>query len=124
LDVERSLETTPEENLRMAYDTIAHLQDHGLEVLVDLEHALDAFCARREMGAPCDSDFAARTRDYFQQVVAQCAAQQVSRIVLCDTTGGASPEEVTALFAQLTRDFSTAKFGFHGHTDRGLGVAN
>jgi 2-isopropylmalate synthase len=124
LDVERSLETTPEENLRMAYETIAHLQDHGLEVLVDLEHAMDASQARREMGAPCDPDFAARTRDYFQKIVAQCAQQQVSRIVICDTTGGASPEEVTGLFTQLTRDFPAAQFAFHGHTDRGLGVAN
>jgi 2-isopropylmalate synthase len=124
LDVERSLETTPEENLRMAYETIAHLQDQDLEVLVDLEHAMDAFWARREMGLSCDPDFAARTRDYFQQVVAQCAAQQASRIVLCDTTGGASPDEVTALFTQVTRDFPASRFGFHGHTDRGLGVAN
>ena len=56
LDVERSLETTPEENLRMALDTIACLQDHGLEVLVDLEHAMDAACGRRENGKPCDPD--------------------------------------------------------------------
>ena len=124
LDVERSLETTPEENLRMARETIACLQDAGLEVLVDLEHAMDAACARREMGKPCDAEFAGRTRDYFNQVVGQCAAQQVSRIVVCDTTGGASPEEVTSLFAQLTRDFPASQFAFHGHTDRGLGVAN
>ena len=124
LDVERSLETTPEENLRMAWETIAHLQDEGLEVLVDLEHAMDAFCARREMGLPCDPDFAARTRDYFQQVVARCATQKASRIVICDTTGGASPEEVASLFTELRRDFPAAHFGFHGHTDRGLGVAN
>src|SRR4051794_22908667 len=57
LDVERSLETTPDENLRMAYDTIACLQDHGLEVLVDLEHAMDAACGRRENGHACDPDF-------------------------------------------------------------------
>ncbi|HEY2857875.1 MAG TPA: alpha-isopropylmalate synthase regulatory domain-containing protein [Terracidiphilus sp.] len=124
LDVERSLETTPEENLRMACETIAHLQEKGLEVLVDLEHAMDASQARREMGQPCDPDYAARTLDYFQQVVTQCAAQQVSRIVICDTTGGASPEEVAAVFTQLKRDFPAAHFGFHGHTDRGLGVAN
>jgi 2-isopropylmalate synthase len=124
LDVERSLETTPEENLRMAYETVAYLQDHGLEVLVDLEHAMDAYCARREMGAPCDPDFAARTRAYFQQIVAQCVQQKASRIVICDTTGGASPEEVASLFTQLHRDFPAAQFGFHGHTDRGLGVAN
>jgi 2-isopropylmalate synthase len=124
LDVERSLETTPKENLRMAFETIEYLQDHGLEVLVDLEHAMDAVCGRREMGVLCEPDFGARTRDYFDQIVAQCAEQRVSRIVVCDTTGGASPEEVTSLFTRLTREFPGAQFGFHGHTDRGLGVAN
>ena len=47
LDVERSLETTPEENLLMAYETIECLHQNGLEVLVDLEHAMDANCGRR-----------------------------------------------------------------------------
>ncbi|HEY3703760.1 MAG TPA: alpha-isopropylmalate synthase regulatory domain-containing protein [Terracidiphilus sp.] len=124
LDVERSLETTPEENLRMACDTIAYLQDHGLEVLVDLEHAMDAFCSRREMGIASDHEYGSRTLDYFHRMVEQCVTQRVSRIVLCDTTGGASPEEVTSAFTQLTRQFPAANFGFHGHTDRGLGVAN
>lgn len=124
LDVEKSLETTPEENLLMARETISYLQDHGLEVIVDLEHALDAFCGRRECGQPCDPTYRAATLDYFRQVVAQCAEQQVSRIVLCDTTGGANPEEVAALFAELTATHRAASFGFHGHTDRGLGVAN
>ena len=124
LDVERSLETTPEENLRMAYDTVAYLQDHGLEVLVDLEHAMDAACGRREFGQPCDSDFRARSLDYFQQMVAQCARQRASRIVVCDTTGGATPEEVAHVIGDLVRDYPDAHFGFHGHTDRGFGVAN
>ena len=124
LDVERSLETTPEENLHMAYDTIACLQDHGLEVLVDLEHAMDASCGRREFGLPCDPDFRVRTLDHFHQIIAQCAGQQVSRIVVCDTTGGATPEEVAHVLGGLVRDYPQARFGFHGHTDRGFGVAN
>jgi len=124
LDVAKSLETTPEENLLMARETIAYLQDNGLEVLVDLEHALDASCGRRENGEVCDSDFAKRSLDYFHQMVAQCVGQKVSRIILCDTTGGASPEEVTQLFTGLTRAYPESHFGFHGHTDRGLGIAN
>lgn len=124
LDVARSLETTPEENLRMAHDTIAYLQDHGLEVIVDLEHAMDAACGRREMGIACDAEEAARSRDYLLRLAAQCAAQKASRIVICDTNGGASPEEVSQLFTHLTRDVPEGRFGFHGHTDRGLGVAN
>jgi 2-isopropylmalate synthase len=124
LDVEKSLETTPEENLLMARETVAYLQDHGLEVIIDLEHAMDAFCGRRECGQPCDPAYRAATLDYFRQVVAQCVEQNVSRTVICDTTGGANPEEVSALFTELTTTHPGANFGFHGHTDRGLGVAN
>jgi 2-isopropylmalate synthase len=98
LDVMMSLETTPEENLLMAFETIACLQDNGLEVFVDLEHAMDANCGRRENGTPCDADFNKRSLDYFHQLTAQCVRQKVSRIVVCDTTGGASPEEVSEVF--------------------------
>lgn len=124
LDVILSLETTPEENLLMAYETIACLQNHGLEVLVDFEHAMDANCGRRENGNLCDGDFNHRSLDYFHQLTDQCITQKVSRIVLCDTTGGANPEEVTNVFQALTKTYPGANFGFHGHTDRGLGVAN
>jgi len=124
LDVLMSLETTPEENLLMAQETIACLQDHGLEVIVDFEHAMDANCGRRENGNLCDADFSRRTLDYFQQLTSQCVSQKVSRIVICDTTGGANPEEVTNVFKGLTRTYPEVSFGFHGHTDRGLGIAN
>jgi 2-isopropylmalate synthase len=124
LDVIRSLETTPEENLLMAYETIACLQDHGLEVIVDFEHAMDANCGRRENGNRCDADFNQRSMDYFEQLTAQCVSQHVSRIVVCDTTGGANPEEVSGVFGRLTSTYPGIGFGFHGHTDRGLGIAN
>jgi 2-isopropylmalate synthase len=124
LDVERSLETTPEENLLMTRETVDFLQQHGLEVLVDLEHAMDASCGRRENGNPTDAEFTKRSLDYFRQLTEQCVRQKVSRIVVCDTNGGASPEEVSQVITRLIRDFPSAQFGFHGHTDRGLGIAN
>jgi 2-isopropylmalate synthase len=124
LDVMRSLETTPEENLLMAYETVACLQDHGLEVIVDLEHAMDAVCGRRENGEDCDRDFSQLSLDYFHRMTEQCVRQQVSRLVVCDTTGGANPEEVAEAIGGLARTYPETGFGFHGHTDRGLGVAN
>jgi 2-isopropylmalate synthase len=124
LDVEKSLETTPEENLRMAWETIDCLQENGLEVIIDLEHAMDANCGRRECGKPCDADFHRRSLDYFRQLTEQCVRQEASRIVVCDTNGGASPEEVTNVIVDLVRTYRNASFGFHGHTDRGLGIAN
>jgi 2-isopropylmalate synthase len=124
LDIQRSLETTPEENLLMAYETIECLHDNGLEVIVDFEHAMDAHCGRGEYGKPSDSDFSKRSLDYFQQIAAQCVQQKVSRLVICDTTGSSSPEEVSQVIGGLIRTYPEGKFGFHGHTDRGLGVAN
>ncbi len=124
LDVERSLGTTPEENLLMAWETIEYLHANGLEVFIDLEHAMDANCGRCENGVLCDADYNKRSLEHFRQLTEQCVRQRVSRIVLCDTNGGASPEEVTQVFEGLARDFPQAKFGFHGHTDRGFGVAN
>ena len=124
LDITRSLETTPEENLLMAYETIECLHQNGLEVFVDLEHAMDANCGRRENGSECDPDFSKRSLEYFHELTAQCVRQQVSRVVVCDTTGGACPEEVAQVIGGLTRDYPNTRFGFHGHTDRGLGIAN
>jgi 2-isopropylmalate synthase len=124
LDVERSLETTPDENLSMAWETIDCLQANGLEVMVDLEHAMDANCGRRENGVLCAPDFHDRSLDYFHQLTEQCVRQKVSRIVVCDTTGGASPEEVADVMGGLVHKYPNGQFGFHGHTDRGLGVAN
>jgi 2-isopropylmalate synthase len=124
LDVEKSLECTAEESLLMAKETVDYLQDQGIEVFVDFEHAMDACCERREKGMACDPEFNKRSLDYFDQLTRQCVEQGVNRIVICDTNGGASPEEVAQVFASLRKDFPGAKFGFHGHTDRGLGEAN
>ncbi len=112
LDIAKSLETTPEANLLMVSETIQYLQENGLEVLVDFEHAMDAACGRRENGNPCDADLKARSLDYFHQVVGQCVRDQVSRLVICDTTGGASPEEVAHVIGELARSASRGSVRF------------
>ena len=82
LDVKMSLETTPEENLLMAWETIACLQDNGLEVIVDLEHAMDAMCGRRENGEACDEDFRSAQPGVLPPDDGAVRGQQVSRIVV------------------------------------------
>jgi 2-isopropylmalate synthase len=57
-------------------------------------------------------------------MIGQSVRQQVSRLVICDTTGGAGPEEVAQAISDLSKAHPGATFGFHGHTDRGLGIAN
>ena len=124
LDVANSLGASPEENLRMTWETVDHLQQNGLEVFIDYEHAMDAWSGRRENGEADSAEGAAQSREYLRQLVGQSAEQRVSRLVICDTNGGAAPDEVAAAFREFGTAFPEAKFGFHGHTDRGLGVAN
>ena len=76
LDIAKSLETTPEENLLMTSETIQCLQDNGLEVFVDFEHAMDAACGRRENGNLCDDDLKKRSLDYFHQMVASASIRK------------------------------------------------
>src|ERR1017187_5287402 len=85
---------------------------------------MDAACGRRENGHPCDAAFKNQSLDYFRQIIEQWFDQKGSVLVVCDTTGGASPDEVAHGIDGLIRSYPEANFGFHGHTDRGLGVAN
>jgi 2-isopropylmalate synthase len=55
----------------------------------------------------------------------QCVEQGVSRIVVCDTTGGASPEEVTEVMGGLRAAWPDGRSsGSTGTRTAGLGVAN
>jgi 2-isopropylmalate synthase len=108
----------------MARETVECLRQNGLEVIVDLEHAMDAWCGRVENGAAADEALAGEMRAYLKKMAGQCVEQGVSRVVVCDTTGGATPEEVAEAIAGLRKALPEGKFGFHGHTDRGFGVAN
>src|SRR5690348_5449087 len=79
LHVERVLETTREENLRMIADSVAYFKALGKEVVYDAEHFFD--------GYRLDSDYALAT-------IAAASAAGADWIVLCDTNGGALPDMV------------------------------
>lgn len=105
--VREVLRCSPEENLAMIADTVAHLVRHGREVVYDLEHAVDGWKEDRDYALAC------------ARVAAEAGA---SRVVICDTNGGSLPDEVAA----CTRDFLTlgVPVGIHTHDDAGLALAN
>src|SRR5690606_13430259 len=76
LHVERVLETTGEENLRMVGESIAWLKARGKEVVFDAEHFFDGF---RE------------DAEYALSVVLAAAEAGADFLVLCDTNGGSLP---------------------------------
>jgi 2-isopropylmalate synthase len=108
LHVDRVLETSREENLRMIADSVAWFKRLGREVVYDAEHFFD--------GWRLDPVYAFAT-------LQAAAAAGADTIVLCDTNGGELPEVVTARVLDLRRRLATP-LGIHPHNDSGLAVAN
>jgi len=106
--VEKVLEATAEQNLRMISDSIAYLKDYGYNVIFDAEHFFDGFKDNPE--------FALRT-------VTTAAKAGAQEIVLCDTRGKSMPNEVHETTAFVKKKVNKP-LGIHAHNDRGLATAN
>jgi 2-isopropylmalate synthase len=108
LHVREVLQTTPEENLAMIADTVAHLKAHGKYVVYDAEHAFDGF--------KDDRAYAISTWQAAERAGADI-------VVLCDTNGGSLPHEIADI-VNVARQNLRGRIGIHTHDDSGLGVAN
>ncbi|MGY8687743.1 MAG: citramalate synthase, partial [Verrucomicrobiales bacterium] len=108
LHVTEVLCTTPEENLAMIRDTVAHLKENGREVVYDAEHFFD--------GYKDDPEHALATLKAAEEGGAEI-------VVLCDTNGGTMTHEVEAITKTVINALSIP-VGIHTHDDAGLGVAN
>ena len=97
-----------DENLRMIGDSVAYCAANAPEVIYDAEHFFDGF---------------KRNPDYALRTIRAAADAGARWIVLCDTNGGALPEEVAAAIDQVRREL-TVPLGIHTHNDGDLAVAN
>jgi len=108
LHVTEVLGVSPGENLAMISETVAHLKSHGREVFYDAEHFFDSY------------------RDdpsYSLQTVLAAREAGADLVVLCDTNGGALPEDVGRITGEVISALG-CPVGIHTHNDSGLGVAN
>ena len=108
LHVERVLNTTPEENLRMIADSVRYLKSMGKEVIYDAEHFFDGYRA--------DPAYALET-------LTAAAEAGADVLVLCDTNGGSLPSTIAAVIATVRGTFA-APLGIHAHNDSEMAVAN
>ena len=108
LHVDRVLETSRDENLRMVADSIAWFKRLGREVVYDAEHFFD--------GWRLDPGYAFATLE-------AAAAAGADTLVLCDTNGGELPDVVAERVHELRARLDTP-LGIHPHDDAGLAVAN
>ncbi|MFN8169024.1 MAG: citramalate synthase [Candidatus Nanopelagicales bacterium] len=106
--VEEALRTTPEENLAMVRDTVAHLVAAGRRVFVDCEHFFDGY---------------AYDPDYGVELLRVAGEAGMSVGVLCDTNGGSLPSRIAAVVADV-RERSGVRIGIHCQDDTACAVAN
>lgn len=107
--VERALQTTREENLRMVSDSIAFLKQAGLEVVFDAEHFFDGYAA---------------DPNYAIEVVRAASLAGADSIDLCETNGGALPSQVARATAAVVQALPDQCIGIHCHNDTGCAVAS
>jgi 2-isopropylmalate synthase len=107
------LQTTPNENLAMVRESVAHGVSLGREVIFDAEHFFDGY---------------ARDSEYAVEVCLEAARAGAAWVVLCDTNGGSLPAEiregVEAVRHALDELDGSARVGIHCHNDCELAVAN
>jgi 2-isopropylmalate synthase len=108
LHVHDVLGVSLDENLRMIGDSVAFCASHTAELIYDAEHFFDGF---------------KRNRDYALRTIQAAAAAGAAWIVLCDTNGGALPEEVAEAVALVGKEVAVP-LGIHTHNDGDLAVAN
>jgi isopropylmalate/homocitrate/citramalate synthase len=106
------LRVSLEENLDMIHGSVRHIAQEGRRVLYDAEHFFDGWKA--------DVTHA--------RASVRAAAEGGARtIILCDTNGGTTPEEIAVLTRaalDALADFPGVTVGVHCHNDCELAVAN
>lgn len=110
LHVEQALRVSHDRNLEMIAGSIEYLLEQaGKPVFYDAEHFFDGFKS--------DADYALES----VRVAVEAGAE---RVILCDTNGGAMPDEVAHAIKQLRARMPEIELGIHVHNDGGLAVAN
>lgn len=110
--VKEVLRVSQEENVDMIYSSLHFLgSSHGRRIMYDAEHFFDGYKA--------NPDYALKTIE----AAAQAGAEV---IILCDTNGGTTPAEISALTRKAVEAVAQhgARIGVHCHNDCELAVAN
>lgn len=106
--VELALKTQLAENLAMIKESIQFLKAGGQRVFLDAEHFFDGYKSNPA---------------YALEVVHTAVEAGADIVALCDTNGGALPDEL----AQVVYDVlgaTSARLGIHCHNDTGCAIAN
>lgn len=108
MQVEGVLKCSLDENLLICSESVKYLKGKGLEVIFDAEHFYDGYKANPK---------------YAMKVLEAAAQSGADCLCLCETNGGALPNEVYEITKAVCEKFSTVRVGIHTHNDSECAVA-
>ncbi|OQC00740.1 MAG: 2-isopropylmalate synthase [Firmicutes bacterium ADurb.Bin099] len=109
LHVEKVLNISKAENLKIVEQTISYLKLLGKYIIFDAEHFFDGY----------KSD-----ADYALEVLRYAVKGGADVLTLCDTNGGSLPDEVERITEAVLSLFPHCSIAIHCHNDTGCAVAN
>jgi 2-isopropylmalate synthase len=107
--VTRALGIPLPQNLEIINDSVKYLKSRTDEVFFDAEHFFDGY---------------KRNPVYTLQCLEAALQAGADCLVLCETNGGALPEDVEAVVTRVRQRFPGVALGIHCHNDSDLAVAN
>ena len=107
--VDTALEIERTENIDMIAESIGHIAVRDREALFDAEHFFDGYKANPIFALDC---------------LKAALAAGARWVVLCDTNGGALPDEVERITSKVTEHVPGTNLAIHCHNDTENAVAN
>lgn len=109
LHVKEVLRCSLDKNLTICDESVRYMKKKGKEVIFDAEHFFDGY---------------KKNPEYALKVLESAANAGADVLVLCETNGGAIPEEVYDITKIVAENFPDTTIGIHAHNDTDCAVAN
>jgi len=109
LHVKDVLKISPDDNLKIIYESIRFLKKRGRKVFYDAEHFFDGYF---------------HNKDYALKTLKSALDAGCDLLVFCDTNGGTLPWRIEEVIKEVKKALNLSHFGIHCHNDLGLAVIN
>ena len=108
-DVLNILNVSPADNLNMIGESVEYLKSKGKKVIFDAENFFQSYKTDKEYAIEC---------------IKRALAAKADKICLCDTNGGAFPDEISKAVKKIKKLYKDVNICIHCHNDGGLAAAN
>jgi len=109
MQVTKVLGCSLDENIAICAESVKYVKEQGTETIFDAEHFFDGYRNNPE---------------YSMKVLSAAAEAGADALVLCDTNGGSTPDQVYEITKAVCDRFTSLAVGIHTHNDSDCATAN